>query len=64
MTTTTAGNTGAERMTDRQPTAELGVIGGSGLYALLDDVVEVRVETPYGSPSDALFVGEVAGRRV
>ncbi|RPE27725.1 S-methyl-5'-thioadenosine phosphorylase [Kitasatospora cineracea] len=64
MTTTTAGNTGAERVTDRQPTAELGVIGGSGLYALLDDVVEVRVETPYGPPSDALFVGEVAGRRV
>ncbi|MFD0352040.1 S-methyl-5'-thioadenosine phosphorylase [Kitasatospora aburaviensis] len=46
------------------PRAELGVIGGSGLYALLDDVVEVRVETPYGVPSDALFVGEVAGRRV
>jgi 5'-methylthioadenosine phosphorylase len=44
--------------------AELGVIGGSGLYALLDDVAEVRVDTPYGPPSDALFVGEVAGRRV
>ncbi|MFF9640944.1 nucleoside phosphorylase-I family protein [Kitasatospora aureofaciens] len=44
--------------------AELGVIGGSGLYALLDEVAEVRVDTPYGSPSDALFVGEVAGRRV
>ncbi|MFF2073598.1 S-methyl-5'-thioadenosine phosphorylase [Kitasatospora sp. NPDC058162] len=52
-------------MTVRQEhTAELGVIGGSGLYALLDEVVEVRVETPYGPPSDALFVGEVAGRRV
>ncbi|MEV7215529.1 S-methyl-5'-thioadenosine phosphorylase [Kitasatospora cineracea] len=50
--------------TDGTPTAELGVIGGSGLYALLDDVVEVRVETPYGSPSDVLFVGEVVGRRV
>ncbi|MFI6151380.1 S-methyl-5'-thioadenosine phosphorylase [Kitasatospora sp. NPDC051170] len=44
--------------------AEVGVIGGSGLYALLDEVREVRVETPYGPPSDALFVGEVAGRRV
>ncbi|MFE2346227.1 S-methyl-5'-thioadenosine phosphorylase [Kitasatospora cineracea] len=50
--------------TDGTPTAELGVIGGSGLYALLDDVVEVRVETPYGSASDALFVGGVGGRRV
>ncbi|GAA2780656.1 S-methyl-5'-thioadenosine phosphorylase [Kitasatospora paracochleata] len=46
------------------PRAEIGVIGGSGLYTLADDVVEVRVETPYGPPSDALFVGEVAGRRV
>ncbi|MFF7989181.1 S-methyl-5'-thioadenosine phosphorylase [Kitasatospora xanthocidica] len=53
-------------MTSDQGTvrAELGVIGGSGLYALLDDVTEVRVDTPYGEPSDALFVGEVAGRRV
>ncbi|MER7579689.1 S-methyl-5'-thioadenosine phosphorylase [Kitasatospora sp. NPDC097691] len=49
---------------DVLPSAELGVIGGSGLYALLDDVTEVRVETPYGEPSDALFVGEVGGRRV
>ncbi|MCG6498321.1 S-methyl-5'-thioadenosine phosphorylase [Kitasatospora sp. A2-31] len=46
------------------PRAELGVIGGSGLYALLEDVTEVRVDTPYGAPSDALFIGGVAGRRV
>ncbi|WP_406193539.1 S-methyl-5'-thioadenosine phosphorylase [Kitasatospora sp. NBC_01560] len=46
------------------PRAELGVIGGSGLYALLDDVTEVRLDTPYGEPSDSLFLGEVAGRRV
>ncbi|WP_043472748.1 S-methyl-5'-thioadenosine phosphorylase [Kitasatospora sp. MBT66] len=44
--------------------AELGVIGGSGLYALLDDVVEVAVDTPYGAPSDSVFVGAVGGRRV
>ncbi|KQV15945.1 S-methyl-5'-thioadenosine phosphorylase [Kitasatospora sp. Root107] len=44
--------------------AEIGVIGGSGLYALLDDVTEVVAETPYGAPSDAIFVGEVAGRSV
>lgn len=43
---------------------EIGVIGGSGLYALLDDVTEVVVETPYGAPSDSLFVGEIAGRGV
>ncbi|RKN04164.1 S-methyl-5'-thioadenosine phosphorylase [Streptomyces radicis] len=44
--------------------AEIGVIGGSGFYAFLDDVTEVTVNTPYGEPSDALFVGEIAGRRV
>lgn len=44
--------------------ADIGVIGGSGLYAFLDEATEVRVETPYGLPSDPLVVGEVAGRRV
>ena len=42
----------------------IGVIGGSGLYALLDDARTVEVETPYGPPSDPLVVGEVAGRSV
>ncbi|GGS05799.1 purine nucleoside phosphorylase [Streptomyces aureoverticillatus] len=44
--------------------AEIGVIGGSGFYSFLDDVTEVHVDTPYGSPSDSLFLGEIAGRRV
>ncbi|MEE1929498.1 S-methyl-5'-thioadenosine phosphorylase [Streptomyces sp. TRM 70351] len=44
--------------------AEIGVIGGSGFYSFLDDVTEVRLTTPYGEPSDALFIGELAGRRV
>ncbi|WP_370413242.1 S-methyl-5'-thioadenosine phosphorylase [Streptomyces fradiae] len=44
--------------------ADIGVIGGSGFYSFLDDVTEVSVDTPYGSPSDSLFLGEVAGRRV
>ncbi|GAA2502686.1 S-methyl-5'-thioadenosine phosphorylase [Streptomyces thermolineatus] len=44
--------------------ADIGVIGGSGFYSFLDDVTEVTVETPYGPPSDSLFLGEVAGRRV
>ncbi len=48
-------------MTD---TAEIGVFGGSGFYSLLEDVREVKVDTPYGSPSDSLFLAEVAGRRV
>ena len=39
----------------------LGVIGGSGLYAMdgLTDVREVPVHTPFGAPSDALIVGRL-----
>ena len=43
---------------------ELAVIGGSGLYALLDNAAEIMVDTPYGAPSDAITVSEIAGRRV
>ena len=44
--------------------AEIGVIGGSGFYALIEGAEERRVETPYGAPSDVVTVGELAGRRV
>src|SRR5215207_9040464 len=47
-----------------QPTAEIGVIGGSGLYDLLDDASEVEVETPFGRPSDRVTVGQVGDRTV
>lgn len=43
--------------------ADVGVIGGSGLYALLSDATEYAVDTPYGEPSDPIVVGEVAGGR-
>ncbi|MGJ3246167.1 MAG: S-methyl-5'-thioadenosine phosphorylase [Elainellaceae cyanobacterium] len=45
---------------------KIGIIGGSGLYNMeaLKDVEEVRVETPFGSPSDALIVGTLDGTRV
>jgi 5'-methylthioadenosine phosphorylase len=44
--------------------AEIGVFGGSGFYSLLDDVREIKVDTPYGAPSDSLFLAEVSGRKV
>jgi 5'-methylthioadenosine phosphorylase len=44
--------------------AEIGVFGGSGFYSLLEDVTEVKVDTPYGAPSDAVLMATVAGRRV
>ena len=42
----------------------VAVIGGSGLYALLDDAEEHVVETPYGPPSDPVTVASVGPRRV
>lgn len=45
-------------------TAEIGVFGGSGFYSLFEDVHEVKVDTPYGAPSDSIFLAEVHGRRV
>jgi 5'-methylthioadenosine phosphorylase len=44
--------------------AEVGIIGGSGFYDLLDDAVEVDVSTPFGHPAAPITVGELAGRRV
>jgi len=46
--------------------AHVGVIGGSGLYdpGIVENPVEVRVSTPYGKPSDAIIVGDVAGVKV
>jgi len=44
--------------------ADIGVFGGSGFYSLLENVREVKVDTPYGAPSDAVFLAEVGGRRV
>ena len=44
----------------------LVVIGGSGLYQIdsLKDVVEVSLETPFGSPSDRFTVGRLGSLRV
>ena len=44
--------------------AEIGVFGGSGFYAFLDDPEEVTVETPYGAPSAPITIGTIGGRRV
>jgi len=41
----------------------IGIIGGSGLYQMpeLQNVREQKVETPFGSPSDAFIIGELEG---
>lgn len=45
---------------------KIGVIGGSGLYAMagLDNLREVTVETPFGAPSDAYILGTLHGREM
>jgi 5'-methylthioadenosine phosphorylase len=46
--------------------AEIGIIGGSGLYSMpgLSGVREVRQETPFGDPSDVYVLGTLEGRKV
>ena len=48
------------------PQAEIGIIGGSGLYSMpgLTDVREVKQETPFGDPSDAYVLGTLEGRKI
>jgi 5'-methylthioadenosine phosphorylase len=45
---------------------KIGIIGGSGLYKMeaLKEVREVKVDTPFGQPSDAIIVGELDGTQV
>lgn len=46
--------------------AKIGIIGGSGLYQMpeLQNVEEITVETPFGSPSDAFILGTLENNRV
>jgi 5'-methylthioadenosine phosphorylase len=46
--------------------AEIGIIGGSGLYQMpgLTDTREVKLDTPFGDPSDVYVLGKLEGKRV
>jgi 5'-methylthioadenosine phosphorylase len=46
--------------------AEIGIIGGSGLYNMpgIQRMRRVRVATPFGKPSDTFLLGELEGREV
>ncbi len=48
------------------PEAEIGIIGGSGLYSMpgFTNVREVGVQTPFGAPSDKFVLGDLSGRKV
>lgn len=51
-------------MTENRPS--IGIIGGSGLYQIeqLRDPTELKVDTPFGPPSDVLLGGTLNGRQV
>jgi 5'-methylthioadenosine phosphorylase len=48
------------------PQAEIGIIGGSGLYSMpgLSKTKEIRLKTPFGRPSDVYVLGTLEGRKV
>ena len=51
---------------EKIPRAEIGILGGTGLYEIegLQQVEEVKLETPLGKPSDAFILGSLEGKRV
>lgn len=53
-------------MTDKSGEAiiNIGIFGGSGLYSLLENYEEIKVDTPYGLPSDSISIGKIHGKRV
>jgi len=55
----------AERQ-DKLPQVEVGIVGGTGLYEIegIEDVEEVKLETPLGRPSDVYVTGSLEGKRV
>jgi 5'-methylthioadenosine phosphorylase len=59
-----AGKTEKSKRANTQ--AEIGIIGGSGLYSMngLTKTREVTVKTPFGEPSDAIVLGVLEGKRV
>jgi 5'-methylthioadenosine phosphorylase len=44
--------------------AEIGVIGGTGFYAFLENTEQITVATPYGAPSAPVTIGVVGDREV
>ena len=44
--------------------ADIGVFGGSGFYSFLDNVQEVEISTPYGSPSGKISIAAIDDKKV
>src|SRR5262249_27077834 len=56
----------SKKLASSRAQASVGIIGGSGLYAMpgLTDTREVRIKTPFGDPSDVIALGTLEGKRV
>ena len=56
----------ATKSSVKKAQATIGIIGGSGLYAMkeLANVKEIRVKTPFGDPSENIVTGVLEGKRV
>jgi 5'-methylthioadenosine phosphorylase len=61
-----ATKTGKRKSRARVAQASIGIIGGSGLYAMtgLTDTREIRVKTPFGEPADVVVLGILEGKGV
>lgn len=44
--------------------ARIGIFGGSGFYDLLENAEEKMIDTPFGSPSDKIMLGEYKGKKL
>lgn len=53
---------GAPRNVNSMP--EIAIIGGSGLYSLLDEPDSISIQTPYGMPSSTIDAGKINGIEV
>jgi 5'-methylthioadenosine phosphorylase len=56
----------AKKSAKKAASATIGIIGGSGLYAMsgLTGTREMRIKTPFGNPSEAIVLGTLEGKRV
>ena len=55
-----------EALSDNLPQVGIGILGGTGLYEIEGIQVrdEVKIDTPFGEPSDSFIIGEYAGTRI
>lgn len=47
-----------------QKLADIGIFGGSGFYQFLEDVEEIKVDTPYGPPSHLVAIGTIGNKKI